>query len=88
MPADEKRVKRTSTPAKNRRIKQPSPERVTLTPHESTRITGFGIQATYKMLREGKLPSIRVGNRFYVPKNALLRWMESCGEPTSGARVA
>jgi excisionase family DNA binding protein len=82
MATDEKRAKRTAShPQKlpNRRIKQLSPERVTLTPHESTRITGFGIQATYKMLNEGKLPSIKVGARFYIPRAALARFMETCG---------
>src|ERR1035437_6729573 len=54
-------------------------EKATFTPLESTRITGFGIQATYKMLRAGTIPHIKVGMRFYIPKSALAHWMETCG---------
>jgi len=53
--------------------------RATLTPRETTAITGFGIQQTYKMLRANKLPHIRCGTRFFIPRAALMRWLESCG---------
>jgi excisionase family DNA binding protein len=86
MPTVEKRNNRTSgsRPAAHtkRRVRQAQssgPERATLTPLESTKVTGFGIQATYRMLRDGKLPHIKVGMRFYIPKAALARFMETCG---------
>ncbi len=56
-------------------------ERKTYTPLESIQVTGFGIQSTYKMLRSGEMPSIRVGNRFFIPRLALERWLNSCGVP-------
>ena len=59
-------------------------ERATLTPLESTKVTGFGVQATYKMLRAGRIPHIKVGMRFYIPRASLLRWMEASAEQVSG----
>jgi excisionase family DNA binding protein len=58
-------------------------ERLTLTPRESMRLTGFGQNHTYDLLKRGELPSIRVGKRFFIPKSALQRWLESCGEKTA-----
>ena len=52
----------------------------TLTPHESTEITRFGLSHTYRLLREGVMPSIKVGKKFYIPRTALMRWLENCGE--------
>ncbi len=54
--------------------------KATLTPNESTLITGFGIQSTYSMLRRGELPNIKVGKRFFIPRSALLKWLEGCGQ--------
>jgi excisionase family DNA binding protein len=59
-----------------RQARNPSPERATLTPLESTKVTGFGVQATYKLLRQQSMPSIKVGMRFFIPRVALLRWLE------------
>jgi excisionase family DNA binding protein len=60
-------------------IKVPSPDRVTLSPRESTKITGFGLVKTYDLLKSRRMPSIRVGSRFFIPKTALMRWLENCG---------
>jgi excisionase family DNA binding protein len=50
-----------------------------LTPRELAVELGFGTTNTYKMLAAGTLPSIRVGNRFFTPRAALEKWLESCG---------
>ena len=55
-------------------------EKITLSPAETTKITGFGITKTYAMLQSGEMPSIRVGKKFFVPRAALVRWIESCGQ--------
>jgi excisionase family DNA binding protein len=61
-------------------------DRLTLTPRESMRLTGFGQNHTYDMLKRGELPSIKVGKRFLIPKAALLKWLESAGDrPVSAA---
>jgi excisionase family DNA binding protein len=75
----EKRAKRAASHPQrlaNRQAKQLSPDRATLTPHESTKITGFGTAATYALLRANKLPHVKVGQRFYIPRTALMHWLE------------
>jgi excisionase family DNA binding protein len=58
----------------------------TLTPHEVAKICGFGVTNTYKMLADGTIPSIRVGNRFFIPRVALQNWLASCGKPDQAAK--
>jgi excisionase family DNA binding protein len=59
----------------------------TLTPRQLAKELGFGLSNTYRMLAEGVLPSIRIGNRFYTPRSALNRWLETCGgESAAGLR--
>jgi len=71
--------------AKRNTIRHQTEECATLTPYQSTEITGFGVQATYKMLRAGTIPSIRSGKRFFIPRKALENWLESCGGSTGAA---
>jgi excisionase family DNA binding protein len=54
-------------------------DKKTLTAQQVSRECGFGLAHTYQMLADGVIPSIRVGNRYYVPRAALERWLESCG---------
>jgi excisionase family DNA binding protein len=53
---------------------------VTLTPRESVKITRFGINHTYDLLKRGEMPAIKVGKRFFIPKSALLKWLDSAGD--------
>lgn len=53
--------------------------KTTLTPREVAAECGFGITHTYKLLQEGAMPAIKIGKRFFVPRNALQRWLDSCG---------
>ena len=39
----------------------------------------IGRQAAYEGLRNGTIPSIRIGKRFVIPKAAIQRWLESAG---------
>jgi excisionase family DNA binding protein len=54
-------------------------ERLTLTPRQSMKWTGFGQNHTYDLLQRGEMPCIKVGKRFFIPKSALLKWLESAG---------
>jgi len=60
-------------------MKPKATEKVTLSPRESTKITGFGITQTYSLLKDGSMPNIKVGKKFYIPVNALHAWLDSCG---------
>ena len=54
-------------------------DRLTLTPRESIKLTRFGLNHTYDLLKRGEMPAIRVGKRFFIPKSALLKWLEEAG---------
>jgi hypothetical protein len=47
-----------------------------MSPKESTRITGFGLNVTYGMLRKREMPGILAGSRWFIPRNALLAWLD------------
>jgi excisionase family DNA binding protein len=70
-------MKRSETTQKKPR-RRPRGNVETLQPRDVARITGFGITNTYKMLEEGVIPSIKIGNRRYTPKAALAKWLASC----------
>lgn len=70
-----KRAYRRSRP----NIKAQSRKRLTLSPRETTEFTGIGMNRTYELLRSGVMPAIVTGNRFYIPKAALMKWLESAG---------
>jgi len=72
------KVKRAKSP----RVPQTS-ESATVTPRESRNITRFGMNHTYRLLNENKMPNIKVGNRFFIPLAALRKWLESCGGKTA-----
>jgi hypothetical protein len=55
--------------------------RVTLTPRESVKITRFGVNRTYDLLRSGQMPAHVVGKRFFIPRLALIRWLETGENP-------
>jgi excisionase family DNA binding protein len=61
---------------------------LTLTPRESVKLTRFGLNHTYELLRTGEMPSIKLGKRFFIPKSALLKWLESAALPTKSAESA
>jgi excisionase family DNA binding protein len=47
---------------------------------------GISRQSAYAALRQGKIPSIRLGKRFIIPRSAIAEWLKRPGEapvPTS-----
>jgi excisionase family DNA binding protein len=42
-----------------------------ITPRASRRHTGLGLPATYRLIKEGVIPAIQVGNRWLIPQAAL-----------------
>jgi excisionase family DNA binding protein len=43
---------------------------------EAAATLGIGRDATYRLIREGRLPSIVVGRRILIPVSALASWVE------------
>lgn len=63
--------------------------RLTLTPREVAKLTGIGLNYTYALLHSGEMPSIRAGKKYFVPRAALMKWLEGCGtKPTEGMSAA
>lgn len=62
--------------------------RVTLNVQEVCRALGISRGLCYEMLRSGRLPCIRLGKRFLVPKKALEKMLEDCGDSKKSPRVA
>lgn len=55
-------------------------EKLLLTIDETASLLGINYMAARKLLKEGNLPTISIGRRIYVNRNAL---MEAIGEKTS-----
>lgn len=49
-----------------------------LTPSQVQEMLGVGQRMTYGLLREGKIPSVRMGRLYRVPKVAVIDYL--CGE--------
>jgi len=48
-------------------------ECLTISVDEAARVLGIGRSLCYDMVREGKIPSLRFGNRIVIPRHALER---------------
>ncbi len=46
---------------------------------ELARELGLGRLTVYAALRNGTIPSIRVGKRYVLPRAAIKRWLEDAG---------
>jgi excisionase family DNA binding protein len=44
---------------------------------------GISRQSAYAGLRQGKIPSIRLGRRFIIPRSAIKEWLRKPGEAAS-----
>lgn len=52
-----------------------------LTPGEVQSFLRLGRNATYDLLKDGKLRSVRLGQKYLIPRQALRELMDGCGEP-------
>jgi excisionase family DNA binding protein len=55
----------------------------TYSPDDLARILGISRNGVYAGLRNGKIPHIRIGRRFVIPKAAVDSWFLSIGQETS-----
>ncbi len=54
-------------------------ERKTLNVDEVAQLLGIGRTLAYQAVRRGEIPSIRIGNRYLVPKAALEKVINAVG---------
>lgn len=52
----------------------------TITPENLAKKLNVGRQAVYEGLRNGTIPSIRLGKRFVIPKSAIEAWLKTAGQ--------
>lgn len=45
-------------------------------PAELSRILGISKSTAYRRAEEGKIPSLRIGNRVIISRTHLLRWLD------------
>lgn len=50
-----------------------------LTVDETAKLLRINRTTAYEMVRQKLIPSIKLGRRIIVPRDALLKWLESCG---------
>ena len=48
-----------------------------LTPTELQEILGVGRNFTYSLLKSGEIPSLRVGKKYRIPKDAVIYYLGS-----------
>lgn len=51
-----------------------------LTVDETAKILRINRTTAYEMVRQKQIPSIKLGRRIIVPRDALLKWLEGCGK--------
>jgi excisionase family DNA binding protein len=52
----------------------------TISPDELARTLGVSRHGVYEGLRNGSIPSIRLGKRFVIPRSAIDRWLQTAGK--------
>ena len=57
----------------------PSEQTLTISPPEAAEILGIGLTTTYRLLRRGLIPAIRIGSRpnYRIPRRALEHWLDN-----------
>ena len=48
---------------------------------------GISRQKAYTELRTGRIPSIRLGRRWIIPRSAIEVWLRSAGRSASSSRI-
>lgn len=55
-------------------------EKAVLSAEEVAKILGICQALVYRQIRVGNIPSVRLGDRYLIPKAAFERWL-SCNQP-------
>ena len=58
-----------------------STERMTFTVEEARRVLGIGRSSTYQAIKDGAIPSLRIGRLVLVPRAAIERMLEQASQP-------
>ena len=69
-------------------LPQETHNRLLLSPKEVATLIGFGRNKTYRMIRSGEIPSVRIGGRLRVPRQILDEWVQFLAQQSRGKRRA
>lgn len=56
-------------------------EPLTLSPREAAAMVPMGINQFYAAVREGVVPSLRIGNRIRIPRRKFIAWLDGDALP-------
>jgi excisionase family DNA binding protein len=59
---------------------------LTYTIPEVSTVLGIGRDAAYALARSGKIPVIKIGQRYLIPKEALHRWLNEESLPNTNVK--
>lgn len=51
-------------------------DKPTLTVEEAAKLAGVGVNQTYAAVREGTIPSLRIGRRILIPRKKFVAMLE------------
>ena len=58
------------------------PDKAHLLPHEVKKFLGISRTTLYRYLKDGIIPSVRIGDMYRIPREDLVKWYES--QPRNG----
>ncbi|HYI92079.1 MAG TPA: excisionase family DNA-binding protein [Bryobacteraceae bacterium] len=64
--------------------KEGSIERRTYSVPEASAVSGLGITAIYRGVKDGRIPHIRAGRRICIPRFAFHQWIDTAGGQVFG----
>lgn len=47
-----------------------------ITPNEAAKILRCSLRLIYRQLKAGRIPSVRLGDRYLIPRIAFNKWLE------------
>lgn len=65
---------------------RPTEPRATYTVQEVADQLGLSLGSTYALIRSGKIPALRMGGRWIIPKRRLHAWLDAQPTDTSNER--
>ena len=64
-----------------RQKRENSPDRLTLTVDEAGELLGISRPTAFKLVKERKIPSLRLGRRVVIPRVAIQKLLDNASKP-------
>jgi excisionase family DNA binding protein len=63
-------------------------ERRTYSVPEAAAVSGLGVMAVYRAVKDGSIPHIRSGRRIIIPRAIFHQWIDTAGGQVEGGQHA